>query len=236
VFREAHAFHFASEKPPAPHLSIVDGQGGPMHSTSRFSRRRPKAQLSPEILEDRCLMTGGAGSIIAVESATIGTAGSSNTAPFVINPAQFTLPKGHMTIGIDVVPQSGSTVQPLITQLNEQIGNRTIHIPITRTPGSPAVLGTLSLSRTNPKAPANFSVVITGEHKTTGAYLLGFYLPGDANADGIVNQTDIAQITALIGATKTSSNYNVSADTNRDGKITRSDVSWANKDLGVQTT
>ena len=67
--------------------------------------------------------------------------------------------------------------------------------------------------------PATYTVQVKGLDHTTGEYLLGFYLPGDANGDGTVNSTDITTIKSLIGDAATNSNYNFDADVNRDGII-----------------
>ncbi len=73
---------------------------------------------------------------------------------------------------------------------------------------------------------------VKGLDHTTGQYLLGFYLPGDANGDGTVNNTDITTIKSLIGDSATNSNYNFDADVNRDGIINHQDVKLAEQTLG----
>ena len=77
------------------------------------------------------------------------------------------------------------------------------------------------------QAPVTYTVQVKGLDHTSGQYLLGFYLPGDANGDGTVNKTDITTIKSLVGDTATNSNYSFDADVNRDAIINRQDVKLA---------
>ena len=75
-----------------------------------------------------------------------------------------------------------------------------------------------------------------GGAKTTGAYLLGFYLPGDVAGTGTVTTADLQTIKSDLGATPSSSNYSFDADVNRDGKISPADLAFASMNLGAKTT
>jgi hypothetical protein len=83
---------------------------------------------------------------------------------------------------------------------------------------------------------ADYTIGVKGLKGTTGQYLVGFYLPGDANGDGTVNKTDITTIKTLIGDNATNKNYNFDADVNRDGMIDREDLKLAKENLGASTT
>ena len=85
------------------------------------------------------------------------------------------------------------------------------------------------------QAPVSYTVQVKGLNHTSGQYLLGFYLPGDANGDGTVNSTDITTIKSLVGDTATNSNYSFDADVNRDAIINRQDVKLAESNLGTTT-
>ncbi len=76
---------------------------------------------------------------------------------------------------------------------------------------------------------------VKGLAHSTGQYLLGFYLPGDANGDGTINKTDITTIKSLIGDAATNSNYNFDADVNRDGIINQKDIRLAQRNMGATT-
>jgi hypothetical protein len=80
-------------------------------------------------------------------------------------------------------------------------------------------------------------VQIQGQYSTTGSYLVGFYLPGDANGDGTVNSTDLQTMMSELGSTPSSSGtkYTFDADTNRDGRISLSDLQVGSQNLGAST-
>lgn len=88
--------------------------------------------------------------------------------------------------------------------------------------------------------PANsstsYTLVVKGLHNTTGQYLVGFYLAGDASGDGTVNSTDVTTTKSLLGDAATNSNYNFNADVNRDGIINNKDVRLVEGNLGAATT
>jgi hypothetical protein len=97
-----------------------------------------------------------------------------------------------------------------------------------------AVLFTIQAPRTG-EAPADYTVQVAGLEHSTGKYLLGFYLPGDANGDGTINKTDITTIKSLIGDAATNSNYSFDADVNRDGVINQKDIRLAQQNMGATT-
>jgi hypothetical protein len=219
-----------------------------MEASNRSARRRQQAQPCPESLESRSLMTGGAGNTFALVPGQITTPGGTAVVNFTIDPAQFTLPKGRVVIGIDVAPTSNSQLQPAITQVNnlhshlsaQAIGTTAnlhgSHAAVARTPATHAVLVPIVLGPGKTKQPTTYSVVVTGASMTSGSFLLGFYLPGDVNGTGIVDQSAVSSVRSLLGSKSTDANYSFDADANRDGRITKSDLSYAMQNLGVTTT
>ena len=85
------------------------------------------------------------------------------------------------------------------------------------------------------QAPADYTVQVRAANKTTGDYLLGFYLPGDVAGTGTVTQADLQTIKSDLGVTASSSNYNFDADVNRDGIIAPADLAFAAMNLGAST-
>jgi hypothetical protein len=219
-----------------------------MHSSQRSTRRRSQLRPCPEALEARSLLTGGAGNTFAILPETITNPGGSMTVNFTLNPAQFTLPKGKFVLGIDVAPMQNSNVQPLIKQVNTPQNTlipqaiHTIYNPhlshaaVARGTGTRAVLVPITLSPQQGNKPVTYSLVIDALSKTSGKFLLGFYLPGDANGDGVVDQTDIAAIKASLHSKSGDSKYNFDADANRDRRIGSIDLAHAQQNLGVRTT
>jgi hypothetical protein len=223
--------------------------------TSKQSRRvRRRRCLAPDFLEDRVVMSAGQGSTFAIMPGSITTAGQVSSVPFTISSSLFTAPKnGKMLIGVDVTPATSSsstsgstptsTLSPEVVSVTSSTG-QVIHVDHTHyypkiakanhlgdTPTS-AVLLTMKVPTSG---SASYTVQIKGLKHSTGQYLLGFYLPGDANGDGTVNSTDITKIKSLLGDAATNSNYSFDADVNRDGIVNNKDVKLADENLGATT-
>lgn len=210
----------------------------PSHPRSQ-ARRRPLFRIEPEVLESRQLLTGGAGNTFALNRGTIADAGGVATSTFQIESGHFTMPKGRMTLGVDVVPSTGSTLKPVITAIvpqGEGARGPAFHQRVNSASGPHAVLTTVNLPKKGQGTAANYQVKITAQSKTSGDFLLGYYLPGDADGNGKVEASDLAAIRGLVGKTVNDAEYNFEADSNRDGRITRADVKLATPNLGVGTT
>jgi hypothetical protein len=229
-----------------------------MKTSNKLPRVRRQRCLTPELLEDRMVMSSGQGSTFAIMPASITTAGKENATSFTISSSLFTPAKdGKLMLGLDVTAVSSSststssntpaaTVAPEIMSVTSSSG-RPIQIEhshyypkiakanhLGNTPTS-AVLFTIKPPASG-QAPATYTVQVKGLAHTTGEYLLGFYLPGDASGTGTVTKTDITTIKSLVGDAATNSNYNFDADVNRDGIINRQDVKLAEENLGASTT
>ena len=85
-------------------------------------RRRRKLVFGPELLETRELLTGGSNTF-AVIPGTVTTTNGTTAIQFTIDPANFTLPRQAITLGINVVAASGSSVKPLISSVDDPHGN-----------------------------------------------------------------------------------------------------------------
>ncbi len=217
-----------------------------MNPSHPSQRRRRQTRLATEALEPRELLTGGAGDTFAIVPGTISKANQPAVVKFTIDPTHFNLPKGRFTVGIDIAPGSGSTVQPKISSIDNSKGRP---VPVSHSKYSPglnttaaagsttsAVTAQLKFDHTNLNGTATYTVNVRGLAGTTGQFLLGFYLPGDADGDGKVTSTDLTAIEAEKGVTAASSKYTFDADANRDGRINATDISMAKQNLGVVTT
>ncbi len=192
-------------------------------------------------------MTGGFGDTFAILTGTVTKPGDTIDIPFTIDPAHFTLPKGKMVIGIDVRPQSESNVKPLIlsvTDPHDKIIPQAFHsiydphlshLAVASGQGTSAVLCPLVLFPHNPTKPVTFTVQIQAQAMTTGSFLVGFYLPGDAQGTGVVDKTDLAIVKSLRGTRASSPKYNPNADVNRDGRIGLIDQAFTLQNQGVST-
>lgn len=216
---------------------------------SQPSRRQRATVLATERLEGRELMTGGTGNSFALVSGTVATAGLRPTAVKVtIDPSHFTIPKGQFTLGIDVVPSSGSKIKPQIVAVEDGSGHaqkltRSVYaanLPSSTVVGGQPTSAVQTAVHFNPaNASATYTALVKGLNRTTGTFLLGFYLPGDTNGDGTVTQSDVTAVQTALGSkasASSTSKYLFDADANRDGRVTSGDLKVAQLNLGVSTT
>ena len=180
----------------------------------------------------------------------INTAGQTSSVQFKLDPSQFTPGRGgKIVLGIDVAADPNATVKPEIVSVTNASGRvaASVHHSVYTasiikaqraakkglTPVSSAVLITLPVPKAG-QAPAVYTVQVQGQRRPTGSYLVGFYLPGDANGDGTVNSTDLQTMMSELGSTPQASGtkYTFDADTNRDGQISLSDLQVASREPG----
>ena len=164
-----------------------------MNPSKNAPRRGKKVELGPETLETRSLLTGGTGNLIAILPGNIATAKEVGTVTFTLSKPHFTIPKGRVTLGIDIVPDAVATFKPQISSVEDAPGRairgttRALFNPgvernrDTGDPRSSAMLVPLTTPRGDALTSSTFTVKIAGAEDSTGRYLLGFYLPGDAN-------------------------------------------------------
>ena len=219
-----------------------------MNPSKSAPRRGKKVELSPETLETRSLLTGGTGNLIAILPGTIATAKEVGAVTFTLSKPHFTIPKGKVTLGIDVVPDANTTFKPQISTAEDPSGRairgttRAMFNPgiernrETGDPRSSAMLVPLTTPRGDALTSSTFTVKIMGAEDSTGRYLLGFYLPGDANGDGVVDGTDIKAVRSALNSTPTDDRYTFDADADRDGRISNTDLKITQRNKGVKTT
>lgn len=219
-----------------------------MNSSQNEPRRKRGRDFSIEKLEERQLLSAGQGSTFAIMPGAVATAGKVSTVQFKIDPSQFTGGRGgRILLGIDVAATSGSTVAPEVVAVKDARGRnagpiiRSVYTPQIikaqklKNPMTSAVLVRLQVPKAG-HGPATYTVQIAGASRTTGNYLVGFYLPGDVAGTGKVMQTDLQTISSDLGATPTSSKYSFDADVNRDGRISATDLAFAAMNMGAKTT
>ncbi|MCA1684895.1 MAG: hypothetical protein LC745_02695 [Planctomycetia bacterium] len=218
-----------------------------MNPSQSSKRRRRETTLAPESLETRDLMTGGMGNTIAVIPGSVTKANQTAAIHFTIDPAHFTLPKGKFMLGIDIAAPSGSTLKPQIASVSNPNGSNDPVVHSRYAAGLPsgavaagatttAVLAPVHWNHKNPNGSVTYTVNVRGLKGSTGAFLVGFYLPGNAGGGGTVTQADLKTIQSELGVNASSTKYTFDADANRDGHITPADVSIAKQNMGVSTT
>jgi hypothetical protein len=212
----------------------------------RSITRRRKPELSAERLETRELLTGGHNTFAIIPGNVAKTDGTAAIA-FTVDSTHFTLPRKSFALGIDVVPDASSSIKPLISSVNNPHGDlvpqtfhsiynpHLSHLKVASGAGTSAVITPISLYPHQPDRPATYSANVDALGKTSGNFLLGFYLPGDANGDGVVNKADLQIVKSDLGARSNQTKYNFDADANRDGRIGLIDVSYVQQNMGVST-
>jgi hypothetical protein len=233
-----------------------------MKTPNELPRVRRRRCLTPELLEDRMVLSASQGSTFAIMPASVTTAGQVSSVSFTMSPSLFTPAAnmhGKMLLGIDVTGLAQATsatsnvpanapVQPEIISVTGANGQR---IPVQHTHYYPKIAranhltGAKDLSSSvlltmpvpaSGQAPATYTVQVKGLSGTTGKYLLGFYLPGDTTGSGTVTKSSVTTVKSLLGDAATNSNYSFDADVNRDGIINGQDVKLTQQNVGASTT
>lgn len=213
----------------------------------RQDRSRSQAILGAEGLESRTLMTGGVGNTFAMLPGLVAEPGGAAEVRFSLGPEHFTRPNGRIILGIDVAPDFDSTLNPMIQSVQPAPTPETAGLSqaarfagpratISRSPLSAAVLATIQDPQGRADATQDYVVRLSGRNQTSGPAVVGFYLPGDVNGDGVVDNTDLQLVRSLIGTNINHSAYQFDADANRDGRIDRTDLMLTLWNRGAATT
>lgn len=200
-----------------------------------------------DALEDRRVLSAGMGSTFAIIPGKATDAAKPSTVDVKLDPSHFTAGnRGRLTLGIDVAADPNAQAKPVIAAVKAANG-RNMPIQHSRysralvkaqnmgSPMSTAVTLTLQAPRAG-QAPVAYQVQVKGMAPESGDYLLGFYLPGDVDGDGVVSKDDAAAIASKFGRTSTDDGYTFDADANRDGKIDGQDLRLAGQNIGARTT
>jgi hypothetical protein len=216
-----------------------------MDSFRSNSRRRRKTGFCPEALESRELLTGGHDTF-SIVSGVIDKPGGTAAISLTIDAANYTLPRHSFTLGVDVTPDPGSGLKPLISEVDDSHGNlipqtfssiydpHLSHLAVASGQATRAVLTPVSFFPSDPNRPATYVVKVTAQGNTSGNFHLDFYLPGDANGDGVVDQADLRLTRQANGSHPGDPSYNLNADANRDGRIGKIDLAYVQQNMGVR--
>jgi hypothetical protein len=214
-----------------------------MNPSDVSPRRRRTVALNPEFLETRQLLTGGAGNTFAIMQATVQNPNQRVAVPFTLSQNLVTTPHNQIVLGLDIAKGTNSTIQPRIVALQDLTTKKMI--PLTRTHYTAAVAkanptqGSQTTAvqariRVNPNdAGHKYAVIVSGNKRSTGGVLVGFYLPGDTAGGGVVSSSDLTTTKSLNGTPASSANYNFAADANRDGVINSTDFRLTQQNFGV---
>ena len=174
-------------------------------------------------LEGRLQLSG------ALPANSIGTALGNVAAPgevtatsVTVAPKNLTQGKSSTLFGIFVQPEPGSSLAPKIVAVEGSNGQR-----LSLKQGRPFVAG-----RDNGQAaafvkvsqPGPLTILVTGQHRSTGTYETDTTLVGDVNGDGTVNLADLQPFAEAYETSPGNPKYNPAADFNHDGIVNQVDA------------
>jgi Dockerin type I domain len=174
-------------------------------------------------LEGRLQLSG------ALHANSIGTALGNVAAPgevtatsVTVAPKNLTQGKSSTLFGIFVQPEPGSSLAPKIVAVEGSNGQR-----LSLKQGRPFVAG-----RDNGQAAAfvkvsqsgPLTILVTGQHHSTGTYETDTTLVGDVNGDGTVNLADLQPFASAYETSPGNPKYNAAADFNHDGIVNQVDA------------
>ena len=165
----------------------------------------------------------------AIPANSIGTAVGDVAAPGEVTATSVTVASTNLTqgksstlFGVFVEPTAGSSLAPKIVAVEGSNGKR---IPIKQ--GRPYVAGRDSgqaAAFVKVSQPGPLTILVTGQHHTTGSYETDTTLVGDINGDGTVNLSDLQAFAAAYSSVPGDPNYNLAADFNHDGIVNQIDA------------
>ncbi len=179
----------------------------------RNDRRRPKL----EALEPRLLLSGDWPiNTIGTSTGSVAQAGEIGSASVTVASRNLTVGKPTTLFGVFVQPNPGSDLVPRIVAVEESNGEK---VPLQ--PGRPYVPGRTSEAAAFVKLdePGPLTVLVAGQHHTTGSFTYAATLAGDVNGDGVVSLADLPLFAQAYGSHAGEANYNPAADFNLDGVV-----------------
>jgi hypothetical protein len=179
--------------------------------------QRARTQPSLEPLELRLPLSGSWPiNTIGASAGSVAQSGGLGSAAVTVNPRNLTPNKPTTLFGVFVEPAPGSPLIPRIVAVEESNGQR---VPLQ--PGHPYLPGRTPAVAAFVKVnqPGPLTVLVAGEHGTTGSFTEAVALAGDVNGDGTVDLADLPLFAAAYGSKVGQPAYNPSADFNLNGLI-----------------
>jgi len=160
---------------------------------------------------------------------SIGTNVGDVTAPGAVGetsvavaPRNLTQGKSSTLLGVFVQPEPGSSLAPRIVAVDQSNGQR-----LALRQGRPYVPGRddgLAAAFVKVSQPGPLTILVTGQHHSTGTYQTDTTLVGDVNGDGTVSLADLRAFASAYESKPGDSNYNAAADFNLDGIVNHLDA------------
>ncbi|HKI21264.1 MAG TPA: dockerin type I domain-containing protein [Isosphaeraceae bacterium] len=159
---------------------------------------------------------------IGITVGSVTQPGGISSASVTVAPRNLTAGKTSTLFGIFVQPESGSRLAPRIVGVFEGNGQKLL-----LKQGRPYVAGRddgqaaafVKVDRAGP-----LTILVAGQHQSTGTYQAYVTLAGDVNGDGTVNLADLTAFAAAYETGPGNPNYNAAADFNQSGLININDA------------
>jgi hypothetical protein len=139
-----------------------------------------------------------------------------------VAPKNLTQGKSSTLFAIFVQPEPASSVAPQIVAVEGSNGQ-----PFSLKQGRPFVAGRDSGQASafvKVSQPGPLTILVTGQHHSTGSYQVDTTLVGDVNGDGMVTQADLQPFASAYETVPGNPNYNLAADFNHDGIVNQIDA------------
>lgn len=151
-------------------------------------------------------------------------------AHFQLDPTDFTLAGGRVLVGLQLKAAPGSTLDPQPVAL--VTGDGTPVVPEFVSADLAANRQSLALVEVG---FGPYIALMSGERGTVGTVQLDVYLVGDVDGNRAVNTADDTLLQGMLGAIIGDGRYRVEADADLDGRITTTDVTFGQRNLGDST-
>jgi hypothetical protein len=197
--------------------------------SARRSRHRRRHRTIIERLEERRLLASGLGAFASFPDQVVAPKHLDSIA-IRIAPDDFPSPTGQIIIGFDVQGEGANPLVPGRIQITPKAGAKALGTSTHRS--AQGTLESVTLVRMTPGA---FVVNVAGKRNTGGTFRLDAFLAGDVQGNFTVNSQDLQTIQSLIGVRSNNPRYLPGADVDGNGKINRTDLSIARKNLGAST-
>ncbi len=197
--------------------------------TAQRNRRRPR--LEP--MEPRMAMNASLpADTLGVSEGVVPAPGVSGSASVTIQPLNLAQGRPSTVIGLAVAPEPGSTLRPTIVSAFGPAGER---LPVYHQGSPGARLGGPSTILVLDDRPGPLTVEVAGTGRSSGAFQLRVYLPGDVNGSGHVDIADLQDLASSYGSKVGQSRYNPAADFLQTGVISQQDARLLERNLSNPT-
>ena len=191
---------------------------------------RRRHYLDLERLEDRLALAAGALPVdtIGIATGAVIGPGGVGSAAVAVAPGNLATGRSSTVIGVAVTPASGVGLQPRIKSVFGPGGER---LPFYQQGSLGAKLGGPATVLVLDDQPGPITVNVAGRGRTTGAFQLRVYLPGDVDGSGHVDNADLQAIAPAYLSRTGDPNYVAAADPLQTGKVGQQAVRLIERNL-----